>query len=107
MATHTNMGDLALAVGHYTKGNDERKRYRNIGTLMKTTHSDGREGFWLKLNAEILQSSLYALVRVESMQKGDDAVIVTCFEPRQQATKPSATASAEIPEQPIDDDIPF
>lgn len=52
---------------------------------------------WLKLNAEILQPSLFALVRAESMEKGDDQFIANVFAPREQ------TNSRRTPGAPPED----
>ncbi len=76
------------------KGNQKRNRYRNIGTLMLTTHSTGERRHWIRLDADILHASLYALVRAASMAPGDDSFTCTVFEPKNQAPEtPAAPAS--------------
>jgi hypothetical protein len=81
MSQHSKVGDISLPVGEYT-GNDgkPKKRFRNIGTLMKTADPGG-DRFWIKLNADILHASLYALSSI-AREKGEDTVIATVFEPR-------------------------
>lgn len=101
MSQHTNLGNIALPVGSYESDGKTRKRFRNIGTLMKTTEN-GEERFWLKLNADVFHAALFALVRATGMERGEDAVIATVFAPRDEAkAKPPATPA--VPEG----DIPF
>lgn len=97
MSQHTNLGNIAVPVGSYQSGNETKKRFRNIGVLMKTT-DNGSERYWIKLNADIFHASLYALIRQTSMEKGDDMVSAAVFEPRDEkkpAARPDAAADED------------
>lgn len=101
MSKHTQIGDIAAPVGYYTDGEKQKKRYRNVGVLMRTEDQDGIR-FWIKLNAEVIQPSLLIQMK-PNMEKGADAAILTVFEPREKTSsqKPAATEGDQA------DDIPF
>jgi hypothetical protein len=87
---------LAVAVGKYTDGaGQEKNRYKNIGR--QVTKDDG--GVFLLLDADIFHASLFALANRERK----DQIIVSMFEPRDQAAKPAAPAPGGV----MEDDVPF
>lgn len=90
--TTIEIGDIAIAVGFYTKGDEKKKRYRRVGSLMMTTRDDGSEGLWIKFNADALAPSLYVMARC-CMQAGDDQAVLSVFEKEEK--KPSEQEEAE------------
>lgn len=70
MASKTH--DICIKVGEYEKDGQKKSRTRTIGRLMKS--DDGHP--FILLNAECLSTQLFALSR----KKGDDSVILSCFE---------------------------
>jgi hypothetical protein len=114
MATQ-KVGNLSIPVGHYddpvkkdsvTGKPLKRFRYRRIGTLMRTTHSDNSGQFWVKINGEALADGLLVLALRAKGKSGDDTVIATVFEERDEA--PSAATPAADPEPEVDEDgVPF
>lgn len=82
MATKTH--DICIKVGEYEKDGQKKSRNRTIGRLMKS--DDGHP--FILLNAEVLSTPLFALSR----KKGDDSVILSCFESEAKAktTEPEA-----------------
>ena len=108
MAEHIEFGRIAAVTGKYMKGAQEKNRYKNIGTLMQSTHSDGRRNFWIKMDADILHASLYALVRSASMKAGDDTFLCSVFEPRAEERAGQGGKSEAAPPPDVDgDEIPF
>ncbi len=103
MSTHTQLGTIAVPVGSYQKDGTTKKRFRNIGTLMKTEDGNGTR-FWMKLNADILHASLYALIRSVDMDKGDDTFSANVFEQREPNR---AAAPGKSADTAPDDDIPY
>lgn len=92
MANKTH--DIAIRVGEYTKPDGTTgHRTRTIGRLMRA--DDGRP--FILINAEALSTQLFALAR----KKGDDSIILSCFEIEQKEAAPS-----KQPER-TGDDIPF
>lgn len=78
--THTSLGDVALPVGHYTKGGEKKYRRRQLGTLMRTSYPDGTERLWIKIHADVLNPSLLILAsRNQIMQPGDDSIIASVY----------------------------
>jgi len=94
MPETTELGKIAAVTGSYMKGQVKRNRYRNIGSLMLTSHSTGEKRFWVRLDADILHASLYALVRAAGMKAGDDSFTATVFEPRND-NAPAAPADGD------------
>ncbi len=80
MPQTTDLGQITVVTGSYMKGQQKRNRYKNIGALMLTTHSTGEKRYWLRLDADILHASLYALVRAAGMAAGDDSFTCNVFE---------------------------
>lgn len=94
-----NLGVVSIPVGSYTSKDPSgkeitKKRWRNIGHQMKTTDQNGTR-YWLRLNADILHASLYALVRATDMEKGDDQFTAQVFEPRDNGTKTNSGQQQE------------
>ncbi len=105
MANSSKVGDIAIIVGYYEQGGETKKRHRNIGTLMRTDHAEGPR-FWLKINVEVLAPSLLALTRANGgMAKGDDAILLNVFEPREPGAK--NTGRAPLEEDGLESDRPF
>lgn len=101
MPKTNNLGDISLPVGEYeVQGSNEKKRrYRNVGSLMETVNDDGSRRRWVRLNADVLHATLFALAR-PFMEKGADSVIANVFERREQGSK--ATTSTDAPtEEPV------
>lgn len=108
MAEHIELGRIAAVTGKYMKGAQEKNRYKNIGTLMQSTHSDGRRNLWIKMDADILHASLYALVRSASMKAGDDTFLCSVFEPRPEERAGQGGKAEPAPPPDVDgDEIPF
>jgi hypothetical protein len=112
MATQ-KIGDLSIPVGHYDdpvkKDNVtgkplKRFRYRRIGTLMRTTHSDNSGQFWVKINGEALADGLLVLALRAKGKAGDDAVIATVFEDRDAGPPPAGATPGADPEPELDED---
>src|SRR5262245_8457861 len=92
-----NLGDISLPVGEYEgQGNQKQTRFRNVGSLMETVNEDGSRRRWIRLNADVLHASLFALSR-PFMEKGADSVIANVFEKREQAAKTSTETPHEDP----------
>lgn len=85
MANKTH--DIAIRVGEYTKPDGSTGyRTRTIGRLMQA--ADGRP--FILMNAEALSTQLFALAR----KKGDDSIILSCFEPREREAGPGMAADS-------------
>lgn len=96
MSTTTEIGSIAIPVGWYEQDGKTKKRYRNIGKLMKTTREGEGEGFWLALNAEALSPSLLIQAR-PLMDKGSDRVVLSIFtDDEKQPQKPAADPDADL-----------
>lgn len=95
MATHQKIGDATIVVGSYIKGNETKKRYRNIGVLMKSTDQDG-ERYWMRIDGDALSPSLLILARA-GMMKGDDSVSVNIFAEREEAPEQEPADDAFAP----------
>jgi len=108
MAEYIELGRIAAVTGKYMKGAQEKNRYKNIGTLMQSIHSDGRRNLWIKMDADILHASLYALVRSASMKAGDDNFICSVFEPKPDDRPGNGGKSEGAPLSGSDDErLPF
>jgi hypothetical protein len=102
MSQHVTLGDISIPVGSYTtKEGTVKKRYRNLGTLMKTVEDDGTERHWMRIHADALHASLYALASA-FRQKGDDCFSLNVFPPRDEAQKPKTE-----PAQADENGVPF
>lgn len=110
---HTPLGDIAVVVGHYPDPSKkdsqtgqpiQRNRYRRIGTLMRTDHSDGESRYWLRIHGEALSSGLLMLALRAKGKKGDSEVIANVF-PEEKATP---QAQPNDPDPPDDGDpVPY
>lgn len=109
MPKHTNLGQIAVPVGTYTKDGDEKHRFRNIGTLMSTLDDapGSKLRYWIKVNADCFHASLFSLVYRAGMEPGDDQAVCTVFEPKPPAIAPGEYASTRDLTGPPDDEIPF
>jgi len=102
------LGDILVAVGSYDAGQGQTKSTnRNIGVMMQTTDANGGKRLWLKLNADILHASLFALVKTEGMDKGDDKFIANVFAPRPQGAGKPTNTPLPAGDPPAEDDVPF
>ena len=105
--TSRALGNISLAIGEYEKEGRTRKRYKRIGTMMETTRENGEREFWMRLDADILHASLYALVR-PGMRKGDNQFTASVFAEREDGRPPAARAGQEPEtEAPEGDRVPF
>jgi hypothetical protein len=106
MANHTEIiADLALPIGHYEVKKDgqpkKQTRHRNVGVLMRTTWNDGGESLSLRLNAEVLNQSLLALItRAGILPAGEDSVLCRIYDREKRG---GAVPSAAAEESPSDD----
>ena len=103
MSTHTQLGTISVPVGSYLKAGETKTSFRPIGVLMKSTDDRG-ERYWLRLNADILHASLYALISRADMEKGEDTFTARVFEPRdpaKAAAKPAGDAPAAEEDRPF------
>lgn len=98
-ATHKKYGDIALPVGSYEKAGKTKQRSRKIGELWQTTHDTGESHLWIRVNSEVLQTSLLLLNRSVAAKKGDDTTLLNVFTEREEGAKTAESAPA--------DDIPF
>ena len=89
--TTIELGDIAIAVGSYKKGDKEHKARRRIGKLMETTYEDGGKSLWIKLNQEALSPSLLICARPFT-QKGSDTVLLDVFRPDKDKAAPGEPA---------------
>lgn len=87
MATKTH--DIAIKVGEYEKDGQKKSRSRTIGRLMRS--DDGRP--FILLNAECLSTQLFALSR----KKGDDSVILSCFDAEPKSAAPESHEADDEP----------
>lgn len=112
MANHTEIiADLALPIGQYEVKKDgqpkKQTRHRNVGVLMRTTWNDGGESLSLRLNAEVLNQSILALLtRAGILPAGEDSVLCRIYEREKKGGAAKAVAEEESP-QVDSDGIPF
>lgn len=112
MANHTEVvGDLSLPIGTYEvkEGGQPKKktRHRQIGVLMRTIWDGGGETLSLRLNAEVLNQSILALVsRSGILPAGEDSVLCRVYA-RDKKPEAAATAVVEETAHDVDDKVPF
>jgi len=99
---HEELGEIAIQVGSYEKDGKPKKRFRRIGTLMRTTYDDGGKSEWLRLNADALNPSLLIIARAY-MEKGSDSALLSVFPKRKQAAASEPEAGADTEPE----DIPY
>lgn len=105
----TKLADLAVKTGSYTKGNETKGRYENIGQLMQS--DDG--GMFVLLKPTVDMGIVWQLQRMDAKATGKEArdtIMVSCFadEGRTQsaphaATRQQTASGAGM----VDDDIAF
>lgn len=96
----TKIADLVAAIPY---GNDGRKRYVNVGSLLKSNDNDpGRgPGFIVSLDAHLNPAGL---------PSREGKVYLSCYHPKERAAPAPDTFKAPPPPAPFDgneDDIPF
>jgi hypothetical protein len=112
MANHTEIiADLALPIGQYevNEGGQKKKktRHRNVGVLMRTTWDEGGESLSLRLNAEVLNQSILALLtRAGILPAGEDSVLCRIYD-REKKGGAAPSAAAEESPQVDSDGVPF
>lgn len=90
------IGDIAIKVGTYQSGGNEKGEYRRIGRLMQ--NDDG--GHFLLLNADVLPMQFNYLANKERKS----SVLCSVFPPREEQVGGTKQAAGAAPES---DEIPF
>lgn len=111
------IADISIAIGSYKVGDQIKQRQRHIGELVEFTNDQTGASFQkLKLNADALSPSLMIMARAAAGKDraGDDTIMCSVWEEKQDKPAPDGRAQAQTPKPPRDpdldpetDDIPF